>query len=160
MVATMAVAETKTYTEARKTSRIDINAIGWVVHVVKNWNDPSIIGRVVRVVKNIENPARLKTSLLMEAPNAFVFLCYWNFFITVKPVNLTGTILNRLRGVGLLRYTIILTNNCHWQLKTSGRCASLLDGRLNEWRFSNIWTFPQIWHINRQIKQRAFIILT
>ena len=83
----MAVAETKTYTEARKTSRIDINAIGWVVHVVKNWNDPSIIGRVVRVVKNIENPARLKTPLLMEAPNAFVFLCYWNFFTPVKPVN-------------------------------------------------------------------------
>ena len=115
---------------ARELSRGDTNAIGRVVHVVENCNDPNAIGQVVCVVDNLKNPARPKIPLLMETPNAFIFLYSCDFFTLIMSCNSTGTVVDQLRGVDLLRCTIILTNECHWRFNACGRRASILDGRL------------------------------
>ena len=49
----MVVTETVTNAVAKELSRNDTNAIGRVVHVVKNYNDPNTISRVLRVVTKI-----------------------------------------------------------------------------------------------------------
>ena len=95
-VATVVVEYTATNIAARELSRVNTNAIGPVVHVVEHCNDPNAIGSVVCVVKNIENPARPKLPLLMDAPNAFIFLCSCDFFVIIKYSNLIGTNVNWL----------------------------------------------------------------
>ena len=129
-VAMMTVVETSTYATAIKLSCGDTNSIVQVVHVVENRNNPNAIGRVVRVVKNLKNPAWPKIPPLMDAKNSFIFLCSCNSFTFITSGNFIEIIVNPLQGVDLLRCTIILTNECHWQFNTSGRCVSILDGKL------------------------------
>ena len=87
----MAVAETATSVVAIELSSGDTNTIFIVVHVVENINDTNAIGRVVSIVKNLKNPARLKIPLLMEAPNAFIFICSCDLFTLIRSGNSIGT---------------------------------------------------------------------
>ena len=66
----------------------------------------------------------------MEAPNAFILLSSCDLFTLITSGNLIGTIENPLRGVYLIRCTIILTNECHRQFNTPERRMSIMNGQL------------------------------